>query len=277
VAAVQAPALRPTRPTRPTPIEEPRPAAPQPEARPAEPPRPVEQPRPIEVAAAPPRTPQPAPAAEADDDGKRVNVQLPPRRPSNFAELVAAASGKPLLVTVQLPPLRPAQLESSQTAFAPAERKAEPEIQVASIGRPVNVPLPQARPAIAATTPAAIGLRGEAEPIAATAFAPRQDSPAGRIIPAAPVLVVAAPRPTAAQRPQAGSAPNEQDRRALASLISSATATSVGDTAPVRAPTVAAIANVRTVTGRFEANPQRDERASGFSGSAIRPIGQAFR
>jgi hypothetical protein len=266
-ARQEAPALRPSRLTRPTPIEEP-PAAPSPEARPAEPAKPTE-PKPVEVAAAPLRgAAPPGVRSDADGDGKRVTVQLPPRRPANFAELIAAASGKPTLVTVQLPPPRPAALEPAEPSAAPAGR-AEPALQVASIGKPVTVQLPPGRPpSAAAPASASVGLRSEPLPQSAAAFAPQPPSPAGRIIPAAPSQQ-AATRPAPA--PAEG-----KDRKGLDSLISQVAAASGSSIAPVAAPTVASIANVRSLTGRFEARAQ-DGANAGFTGSAIRPLGQGFR
>jgi uncharacterized protein YcbK (DUF882 family) len=281
-ARQEAPALRPqTRPTRPTPIEEPRPAAP--EAKPAEPPKPVEPPRQIEVAVAqPPRGPQPAPASRTDaedDPGKRVMVQLPPRRPSNFAELVAAASGRPSLVSVQLPPQRPTSFASLE-ASAPVPQARE-EAAAISTGRSVNVPLPAQRPASAqpqAVSTAALGLRSDPLPASASAYAAQAANPAGRIIPAAPAQAApaqAAPAQTTTSRP--ASAPDARDRKALDSLISQVATRSSGNVAPVTAPSVSAIASVRTVTGRFEPKTAETTADSGFTGSVIRPISQGFR
>jgi uncharacterized protein YcbK (DUF882 family) len=279
-ARQEAPALRPTRPTRPTPLDEPKPA---------EAPKPAEPPKPVEVAAAPPpRGPQPAPAsrtdAEDEDPGKRVMVQLPPRRPSNFGELVAAASGKPALVTVQLPPQRPTSLAALDASIPAAgvqsqpaqQREESPSPAVTATGRTVTVQLPTQRPGggvPAATSTAALGLRSEPLPAAATAFAPQPASPAGRIIPAAPVQ--AAGSAPAVQRPAA--APDARDRKALDSLISQVAVRSSSQVAPVAAPSVNAIASVRTVTGRFEQKAAETPADSGFTGSVIRPINQGFR
>ncbi len=280
-ARQEAPALRPARPTRPTPIEEPKPATAAPETpKPAEQ-KPAEQPKPVAVAALQPggqQVPLTTRAdAEAQDKGKLVQVSLPPRRPANFAELVAAASGKPILVTVQLPPSRPTAFASAspETPAAPAEEKP---IQTASIGRPVNVMLPQPRPAApaalqtAALQTAAVGLRTEPLPAAASSFAPQPAPPAGRIIPAAPAAQTAAPSRPAAPQIEA------KDRKGLDSLIAQvAMASGDSKVAPVATPSVAAISAVRTVTGRFE--PKRDDTpaSGGFTGSAIRPMGQGFR
>jgi uncharacterized protein YcbK (DUF882 family) len=275
-ARQEAPALRPSRPTRPTPIEEPKPAAAAPEPpKPAEP-KPVEPQKPVEVAAAQPRGQQVPLATRTDaveqENGKRVQIALPPRRPSNFAELVAAASGKPALVTVQLPPTRPTAIASAAPETPVAAQEEQKPVQTASVGRQVNVALPQTRPATpAALQSAAVGLRTEPLPAAAAAFAPSPAPPAGRIIPAAPAQAAAPVRPAAP--------PTEaKDRRGLDSLISQvAMASGDGKIAPVAAPSVSAIAGVRTVTGRFEAKRDETPAGSGFTGSAIRPMSQGFR
>jgi hypothetical protein len=174
-----------------------------------------------------------------------VQVQLPPRRPSNFAALVAAANNTPSLVTVQLPPQRPATLVAS---IAP-----EPVM---------SAPPQPTRPAVAAAP--ALGLRTEPLPAAASAFAPQAPSSAGRIVPAAPK-----PAPLA---------PEAKDRKALDSLISQVAAASVSErVAPVAPPTVSSVTSVKTMTGRFDTAPQGPKDTSGFTGSIIRPLGQGFR
>ncbi len=268
-ARQEAPALRNQRPTRPTPLpEEPKPA-PAPEAQ-REPPKapepkpveqkPVEQ-KPVEVAALQTRVPlttQPATATDEDPDGKRVLVQLPPRRPGNFAALVAAANG-PALVNVPLPPTRPTMLAS-----AAEPRTADIVGSAASAARASQQP-----------QNAALGLRTEPLPPAALAYAAPQPAPqAGRLTPAAPqaaaAQTAAAPKPT----PLA----EAKDRKALDSLISQVAVASRRDSvAPVSAPTVAAITNVRGMTGKFENAPAPTTAAAGFSGSAIRPLNQGFR
>jgi uncharacterized protein YcbK (DUF882 family) len=260
-ARQEAPALR-GRPTRPAPVpEEPKPAPVQ-ETRQPEPPKPAEAPRPAEPKS--PEAPKPTEVAavqqrglqvplttrsDADNeqDGKRVTVQLPPRRPSNFAELVAAASGKPMLVTVQLPPERPSTLVASAAPALPAGRGDEKPIQTASA---------------ATARPAAMGLRTDPLPPTVTAFAA---PPVGRIVPAASV-----PKPVPLE-------PEGKDRRALDNLISQvAAAQTTQRVTPVAPPTVSALTGARTVTGRFEATPAR-EQTSSFTGSAIRSISQGFR
>jgi hypothetical protein len=260
-ARQEAPALRNAnaRPTRPTPLpeppkEEPKPAPP-PEVKREEPkpvptpaPQPAEQ-KPVEVAALQPRGVQTA----TDADGKRVQVQLPPRRPSNFAALVAAANNQPSLVTVPLPPQRPATLLASASveAILPAQ--------------PTPSPITPAAPARSA----ALGLRTEPLPASASSFAPQPALPSGRIVPAAP----------AAQRPAAPTPALEaKDRKALDSLMSQVAAASAADkVAPVAPPTVSSVTSVKAMTGRFESAPQPAKDISGFTGSVIRPIGQGFR
>jgi uncharacterized protein YcbK (DUF882 family) len=269
-ARTEAPALR-SRPTRPTPLPDEarpaaapaQPAAPAPEAKPVEPAKPAE-PKPVEVAALQQRGVQPPAAsrtdADSEADGRRVMVQLPPRRPSNFAELVAAIGpGKPALVTVQLPPQRPPALVAAAQPAAP-EPEARP-IQTASVAPRAPVPLP-ASP---------VGLRTEPVAPAVSAFAAQPTLPAaGRIVPAAPAAVATAPRPTPL--------PEAKDRKGLDSLISQVAAASGSQKiTPVMAPSVATVTNVRTVSGKFEPSAGASQTASGFTGSVIRPMGQTFR
>jgi uncharacterized protein YcbK (DUF882 family) len=266
----EAPALRPSRPTRPTPLPEPTPApAPVPvpevkreEPRPAEPkpadPKPAE-PKPIEVAALQPRTATPPPGVrtDADDaaDGKRVMVQLPPRRPGNLAALVAAASG-PALVTVPLPPQRPAVLLASATDDAP----------------------PAAARTGTVSQTASIGLRTDPLPPSVLSYAPQTAPSPGRIVPAAPVSAPATPVAAAARPTPQQPAADSKDRKALDNLISHvAAASSAGRVAPVAPPTVSAVTGGRTVTGRFDGTGSASQADGGFSGSAIRPLGQGFR
>jgi uncharacterized protein YcbK (DUF882 family) len=267
-ARQEAPALRNARPTRPTPLpepakEEPKPAAPPPEVKREEPKPAVEPPKapeqkPVEVAALQPRAGQVPLTTRTDADptaeGKRVTVQLPPRKPANFAAFVASASG-PTLVTVQLPPQRPATLVASLAPEPPRQPEA-----------------------------AAVGLRTEQPPAAASAFAATQPIPAaGRIIPAAPALQPAQPlppKPVVAAAPKPAPLPPEgKDRKALDQLMSQvATASDATKVAPVSMPSVSAVTSVRTMTGRFEPAPAAERKeAGGFTGSVVRPIGQGFR
>ncbi len=268
-----------SRPTRPTPVQEP-------EAK-------REEPRQIEVAALAPRSspvstpafPANVPAAvplstkaEVDEeDGKRVNVQLPPRRPANLTALASLATQSPSLVTVQLPPRRPATLLASNTEEAKLEEPAEPTpqkpvpekpIQVAALGKAVNIPLPPQRPAQYVTA-STTGVRTQGAPQAATAPAPVSTvvtayAPASampRIIPASPVTTSLP-------------APATVDRKGMNSLVSQIAAASNTERGGRVAPTsVTALTGPKSVSGRFEAHQPAKPEDKGFSGSAIRPIG----
>ncbi|MGL4243618.1 MAG: hypothetical protein ACRCTI_21095, partial [Beijerinckiaceae bacterium] len=116
----------------------------------------------------------------------------------------------------------------------------------------------------------AVGLRTEPLPPTVAAFAAPTAAPAaGRIIPAAPSATPSAPKPAPL--------PEAKDRKGLDSLITQVAAVSSSQkVTPVIAPTVSSVANVRTMSGRFDTTGQV-QTASGFTGSAIRPIGQGFR
>jgi Bacterial protein of unknown function (DUF882) len=287
------PAAIRARPTRPTPVLEPEvkatpPAAP-PEVK-------QDEPKQIEVAALAPRNAAPtAPAfpastsatapvstksASDEEDGKRVTVQLPPRRPANLTALAALAAQSPTLVTVQLPPRRPASLlpdtllaEAAEdakpqvVAEAPAQKPAlDKPIQVATLGKAVNIPLPPQRPApsVAASV---VGLRTQAASVApapssaVAAYAPAASLP--RIIPAAP-----------AQTVLPAAAPAVVDRKGMNSLVSQIAAASSSERGGRVAPaSVTALTGPKTVSGRFETPALGRSEEKGFSGAAIRPIG----
>jgi uncharacterized protein YcbK (DUF882 family) len=261
-AETPAAATRARAPSRPTPL-------------PDEPPPGVktEEPKPTAVAALvpAPAAPAAAPARKADDseadEGRWVTIPLPQRRPTSLA-----AAG-PVLVNIPLPQRRPATLlaaaSSTQTdgdrTADPAKAQtaqAEPAkpVQTAALGRPVNIPLPSARPA---NLPSAItaGLRtGNPGPASsALAYAPAQ--PAQRIIPAAV------------------STPAAIDRQGMNSLISQvATASNPARGSRVAPQSVAAVAAENGVKGRFETAPAAAKlEDNGFTGSVIRPIGAGFR
>ncbi len=269
----------PTRaPTRPTPL-------------PDEPPPGVkaEEPKPTAVAALSP-TPAaaatPAKKADAnDEEGRWVTIPLPQRRPAGLALAGLSVTGLavtgPVLVNIPLPQRRPTTLlaatqidedRPAETAKieGPKIEAAKP-IQTAALGRPVTIPLPPTRPT---NLPSAItaGLRtGNPAPATATpgttplanaplasamAFAPAQ--PAQRIIPAASASV---------------------DRQGMNSLISQvATASNPARGNRVAPRSVADVAEVKTITGRFDPAPAAVRAdTSGFTGSVIRPMGMGFR
>jgi uncharacterized protein YcbK (DUF882 family) len=286
-------AIRPRGGQRPTPIVEPKETeAP---AKPAEAPKPVEPkreeaPKQIEVAALQPKA-QPVPVTTAakkedeDDKGRWVNVPLPQRRP---AGIQTAALG-PTLVNIPLPQARPTAFaaappqpdaDETRTDAEPAKpaEAARPLQVAAAAAKPVSIPLPQARPA---GLPSAItaGLRTapvETAPTAAIAYAPAQ--PAQRIVPAAPVQAAAAPASAPAVAVPLA-APSAADRKGMNSLISQvATEANPARGSRVAPASVAAVAEVKTVTGRFEpASPAKSD-TSGFTGSVIRPItSQGFK
>jgi uncharacterized protein YcbK (DUF882 family) len=266
-APLQSAAIRPRTPTRPTPLPEPV-AAPV-EVKREEAPKPVEvAPKPVEVAALAPKVPT---STKADEDeasnGRWVNIPLPQRRPQNFAPT------GPVLVNIPLPQRRPTTLlaaapatpaDEERTAEAPKPEEQKP-IQTAALGKPVSIPLPQQRPS-SLPSPITAGLRTGspvqptiAQPVTAMAFAPVQ--PAPRIIPAAP------------------SASAAIDRQGMNSLIAQvAMASSPARGNRVAPQTVAAVAEVKTMTGRFESAPAAPKSdGGGFTGSAIRPLGQGFK
>jgi uncharacterized protein YcbK (DUF882 family) len=266
-AQTQPAAIRPRAPTRPTPLPEPTPAPV--EVKREEAPKPVEAaPKPVEVAALAPKVPT---STKADEDeagnGRWVNIPLPQRRPQNFAPT------GPVLVNIPLPQRRPATLlaalQATPTAEeAPAEAaktEAQKPIQTAALGKPVSIPLPQQRPS-SLPTPITAGLRtgspvqpAAAQPSAVMAFAPVQ--PAARIIPAAP---------------SASAAIDRQGMNSLIAQVAMASSPTRGNR--VAPQTVAAVAEVKTVTGRFESDPAVPKSdGGGFTGSAIRPLGQGFK
>jgi hypothetical protein len=176
-----------------------------------------------------------------------VNIPLPQRRPTT---LLAAVSATP----------------SDEDTVAEAQ-KTEPQksIQTAALGKPVSIPLPQQRPSNL-PSPITAGLRtgSPVQPAAVQtspvlAYAPAQ--PAARIIPAVPAASTAI------------------DRQGMNSLIAEvAMASSPTRGNRVAPSSVAAVAEVKTVTGRFEAAPAAPKSdAGGFTGSAIRPLGQGFK
>jgi uncharacterized protein YcbK (DUF882 family) len=271
-APTQAAAIRPRTPTRPTPLPEPV-AAPV-EVKREEAPKPVEvAPKAVEVAALAPKAQLPAKTDEDVAGNSRwVNIPLPQRRPQNFAPT------GPVLVNIPLPQRRPATLLAAVPATTDedgtaesAKTEAQKPIQTAALsqaaapGKPVSIPLPQQRPS-GLPSPITAGLRtnspvqpAAAPPAAAMAFAPAQ--PAPRIIPAAPSSSAAI------------------DRQGMNSLIAEvAMASSPARGNRVAPQTVAAVAEVKTVTGRFETAPAAAKSDSGgFTGSAIRPLGQGFK
>jgi uncharacterized protein YcbK (DUF882 family) len=278
------------RPTRPTPLPEPKDAEVPVEAKQPEP-KPTEQPKQFAVAALAPKaataaiTDAPAVRPDSNEDakGRWVNITLPQRRPVNLVPANTILAG-PVLVSIPLPPQRPAVLLASATPAVPAEavaaQKAEPAkpFQTASLvqsslvqtpaplTRSVTVPLPVARPTNLPTASAA-GLRTDLPtnlPANAIGYAPAQASSAQavqRIIPAAPI---------------ASAAP--VDRKGMNSLLSQITTASNPARGARVAPTsVAAVTEVKTVSGKFETQTVQKSENKGFSGSAIRPIGSGFK
>ncbi|MGL5115220.1 MAG: DUF882 domain-containing protein [Beijerinckiaceae bacterium] len=266
VAARSEPPARPLRPTRPTPLPEPQDKAPVPVETRQEPAKP-EAPKQVEVAALAPRqVPQPAPTpAAAEDEGKRVTVELPPRRPANLTP------AGPALALVQLPPRRPDDLLTAsvgqvEKAGEPEKSEAPKPLALASLGRQVIVPLPPARPAtlIAAVAPQPVK-PVDASPIV-TAYAPAQPlRPA--IIPAAPAAAIQSP-----------ASPPQADRKALNSLLAQISVEAAGERGGRVAPaSMGALAAPRALTGRFEEVKTAPETGRGFSGSAIRPLRSGFK
>ncbi|MGL4637629.1 MAG: DUF882 domain-containing protein [Beijerinckiaceae bacterium] len=288
-ARTDVPAAIRSRPTRPTPVQEPEVKAAPPETKREEPKR-EEEAKQVEVAAlAPKAIPAPAfPKAEAtkaddEEDGKRVNIPLPPRRPAN---LVPAG---PVLVSIPLPPRRPAVMlaaaEETEKPEATVETQPAKPVQVAALGKAVNIPLPPQRPAQLASL-AAVGLRtqGAAPAATVTAYAPAPAAPAAaaaaRIVPAAPVQAAPAQSSPAHSSPAqtASVAPAAVDRKGMNSLVSQISAASSTERGNRVAPTsVTALTGLKTVSGKFEtATPEKTE-AKGFSGSVIRPMGGSFK
>ncbi len=243
--------IRPRTPTRPTPLPDETPPGVK-----------AEEPKPTAVAAlapTPPAAATPAKKVDADDDeGRWVTIPLPQRRPAGLA--VAG----PVLVNIPLPQRRPTTLLAATQTDEDRPAEAAKPIQTAALGRPVTIPLPPTRPA---NLPSAItaGLRSgnsapagapASAPASAMAFAPAQ--PAQRILPAASASV---------------------DRQGMNSLISQvATASNPARGNRVTPQSVADVAEVKTVTGRFESAPATAKAdTSGFTGSVIRPMGMGFR
>jgi uncharacterized protein YcbK (DUF882 family) len=264
------PAPRPVRPARPAPLPEPTPAVParvetrqEPEKPQA--PRP-EAPKQIEVAALAAKPASAPPPAAEEEDGKRVNVALPPRRPGN---LLAAG---PVLASIQLPPRRPDDLLTASVAEAPrpsdADRPEQPKPPAIALpGRQVTMELPPARPAsllASVTPPPRILAKAPENATIVTAYAPAQPlRPA--IIPAAP----ASPPAATQQQP---------DRKAMNSLLAQISAEATGERGGRVTPTsVGVLAAPRALTGRFEETKVTTDASRGFSGSAIRPIRSGFK
>jgi len=254
-----------SRAQRPAPLPEPQDAKPAPTPlpvaapklpNPAPEPKREEPAKPIAVAALQPRSDVAVPVSTRSDadDGRWVSVPLPQRRPSNIQI-------GPTLVNIPLPQSRPTILLAAAATPAQADPiarilasdaakgDADRLLQTASTARPAAAP--QTRPA---NLPPAItaGLRSAStEPTAAgtLAFAPPQ--------PAAPVAV---------------------DRKGMNSLIAQISAAANPDRGGRVAPvSVSSVAEIRTVTGRFDPAPSRPD-AGGFTGSAIRPLAaQGFR
>jgi uncharacterized protein YcbK (DUF882 family) len=264
-APIQVAAARSRTPTRPTPLPEPVPAPV--EVKREEAPKPVEvAPKPVEVAALAPRVQAPAKAEDDQAGNSRwVTIPLPQRRPQNFAPT------GPVLVNIPLPQRRPTTLLAAATAAdeevtaEAAKTEVQKPVQTAALGKPVSIPLPQQRPS-SLPSPITAGLRtgspvqsAAALPSPAMAYAPAQ--PAPRIIPAA------------------SSASAAIDRQGMNSLIAEvAMASSPARGNRVAPQTVAAVAEVKTMTGRFESAPAAPKSdGGGFTGSAIRPLGQGFK
>jgi uncharacterized protein YcbK (DUF882 family) len=206
--------------------------------------------RSVELAALAPRAaPTSTRADESATTGRNVTVPLPLRRP---AGLGAQPSG-PVLVNVPLPLQRPASL----LAATSGPRETDEPVLTASAGRLVNVPLPLARAATTASA-ASIGLRTAPMPATSSAlgFAPPQANPAN---------------------PLASGPGNAFDKRGLNSLVANVSTASATATASRVAPaSVTSLVNPQGVTGRF-GDASAPPQTSGFSGSAIRPIGTGFR
>jgi hypothetical protein len=180
-----------------------------------------------------------------DDEGTRVTVALPPRRPGNLQAEAAVAA----LANVPLPPSRPRTLLADNGL-------PERALETGSVSGRDTAPQPIRTAGLPEAT------RGMAAPLAFAPAPPRPPLPEpGRVVPAAP-------------RPQ----PVETgvDRKGMNELLSRIAASRSETTARAVAPSVKAIVENRSLTGRFEATPARTETAS-FSGSAIRPLGNGFR
>ncbi len=198
-------------------------------------------------------------AEDEDDKGRWVNVPLPQRRPNMLPV------GGPVLVSMPLPQARPSALVAG---LAPVDGRptgsiagdATKPVQVAAVGRPVSIPLPASRPT---DLPLAItaGLRtgiSDHLPSAAMAYAPNPHS--------------------AAQASRAASGDRSLanlDRAGMNSLLDQITmASSPARAERVTPNSVVAVSETRIAPARFE-TPKVE--AGGFSGSAIRPIGQGFK
>jgi uncharacterized protein YcbK (DUF882 family) len=252
-----------SRAQRPTPLPEPQDEAPAAQAKqaapkPAEPtpavePKREEPPKAIAVAALQPKTELPLSTKSDAEELRRVSVPLPQRRPSDLQT-------GPTLVAIPLPQSRPTTL----LAFAPTQQtdpiRAILDADPAG-AKPIQaaVPLPPSRPA---DLPSAITAGLRTTPAEATTGALAY-GPAS-----------AAPRPAAPQPLP----PPAIDRKGMNSLMAQIAATANPERGGrVQPPSVAAVAELKTVTGRFEPAQPRVEPA-GFTGSAIRPLApQGFR
>jgi uncharacterized protein YcbK (DUF882 family) len=285
-APAQAAAIRPRTPARPTPLPEPAPAPV--EVKREEAPKPVEAaPKPVEIAALAPKVPT---STKADEDnagnGRWVNIPLPQRRPQNFAPT------GPVLVNIPLPQRRPATLlaalpattDEDRTAEAPRQDEQKP-VQTAALGKPVSVPLPPQRPANL-PSPITAGLRtgapvqpAAAQTAAAQPAAVQSSAVQSSAVQSSAVLAFAPAQPAARIIPAAPAASAAIDRQGMNSLISQiATASNPARGNRVAPQSIAAVAEVKTVTGHFESAPAAPKSdGGGFTGSAIRPLGQGFK
>ena len=255
-----------SRAQRPTPLPEPQDEAlaaqarqaPKPvEPAPAAEPKREEPPKAIAVAALQPKTELPLSTRSDVEELRRVSVPLPQRRPSNI-------EAGPTLVAIPLPQSRPTTL----LAFAPTQQPdpiramldaeaAGADAKPAQVAARAAVPLPQARPT---DLPSAITAGLRTTPAEATTGALAYGSTPQR---------PAAPQPLP---------PPAIDRKGMNSLMAQIAATANPERGGrVQPPSVAAVAELKTVTGRFEPAQTKAEPA-GFTGSAIRPLApQGFR
>ncbi len=246
-------------PSRPTPLPELREDAKADEARGQE--AKGQEAKPVDVAALNPRAVPTSTRTDEDSAaGRSVTIPLPQRRPANFG----AQPSAPVLVNVPLPLARPTMLMAAApvtqepVAREPAAREPEQPIVTATAGRLVTVPLPLARVATTTASAASIGLRTAptSPPVAALGFAPAPSGPSN---------------------PLASGPGNAFDRRGLNSLVSNVSTASVAAAQTrVNPPSVTSLANPQGVTGRF-GEASAPPPTSGFSGSAIRPLGTGFR
>ena len=225
-------------------------------------------------------------AADADAaKGRKVTIALPQRRPVDIltANLASAApvSAAPVLVNIALPQPRPAILVASlQPALEgkvvdKAADKVNDALKLPELvrsaptipaGRPVIIALPQSRPSGLPSVVTAALRTAPSEPVAlASSYAPAPPTP--RIIPAAPSVSAAAP---------VNAAPERKNASSVTSQVPAAN--SPVRTQRVAPSSIAALAEVKTVTGRFEAasaGPRIAEK--GFTGSIIRPLSTGFK